>query len=528
MKIIDNSPTHAPFTRVKVTHGSESHEWDLSFYGNPNNATIDSVFDYVNRYFATLPTNRQSDIYDIYVKAKNYIRDIIDPNMLQMRLTKTVGELYKQIPFDEIRYWTAKHGNVRVPADIKDRYEDLEISERSQQSTNYKSRTYLRDDYLELANLAIILKPMIPIWAEYSKVLDKIPGAGTHREYQSMALLNKSHVIQSEPMEQLKQFVESAIPKGNKSSAMSAVLGGLGSSELPDWLMSMAIIRKLVIVELSSSDPNDNRTNLVGVMYQHVNNSFKSIDRKFSGRITNKPKPSSGDDEDNKSIIETYKIKQEISDGDLAVLSIYAENYSDMANRVDPTLPLEYVEVCIDRMKQLDPRHITVTPGQMILLRWIIAPALPPNSIDNVNKAGLIMCLSVTQAALWHWGYIDLALMLTGTETRDNNGVLLGGVESRTRIPKEYVEEFMNYYPHYSERGSRERERQTNVTCRAIDTLTSDLVKSDWVVRAPSAIIQQSEFVDGSGTMTVPGDIKTQLSTLVLKLVKMQEERYQH
>lgn len=200
---------------------------------------------------------------------------------------------------------------------------------------DYQAKTYLRDDYLELVNMAILYKPMIPIWAEYGRLLEQLSSTNSYREYQSMSLLSRSTAVNIPPLDRLRRYVDTS--SLDSKTAMSAALGGIGSSELPDWLMSMVIIRKLVIIELSSYEDS---SNIVSVVYHHVRNTIKSVDRKFSGRIREKSKPRGEDDDDNKSIVETYKIKQEISDGDLMVLSIYTEQTLVMAQQIVPEIPL--------------------------------------------------------------------------------------------------------------------------------------------------------------------------------------------
>lgn len=516
MMIIDNSYKNNPFTRIKVIHGDKEINWDLSFYNNPANITLERVFEFINGYFKTLPESRQEAIFNIYIQAKEAIDEYIDVNMLHARLNVLVKEMYKLIPLDEIRYWTNKNGNIRIPPTIKSEYTDLEISNRSQETKNYENQTYLRDDYLDLVNLAIALKPMIPIWSEYALKLGSMADVGQNKEYDAMAILSRSYIINSEPMQQLRSFVESSIPNPKR---MSAILAGLGSSEIPDWLLSIAIVRKLVIIELSSGDVN---SNIVGVIYRHVNNSFKSTDRKFSGSVRDKVKPSGAEDEDNKSFIETYKIKQEISDGDLAVLSIYTENMMNMAKRIDETVPEACVNECYAYLMRTDFTFHVPTDNQLNLVRWIMAPSITPPGINNVNRMGLLRCIAVSQAILWHWGFPELAVLLTGTETRDSFGLPSGGIESRSRIPNEYVNKFLIYYPHYSDKGAKTRDRQTNVACQAIDNMAANFISCDWYIRAPRGLTNLIE-IDDSMVMVIPSDIKIMLSKLILKIAQLQD-----
>jgi hypothetical protein len=517
MQIIDAGAQGEPFSRIYTEHNGEKMAWDLQkFYGKPTNATVAGVFELINGYWSSLPSSRQDKIFRIYGKARQCLDDIIDPNQQHIALTSVVKALYDEMPFDEIQYWARTHGNIRVPPSIKSNYSELEISDRNQVGQNYQAKTYLRDDYLELVNMALLMKPMIPIWAEYGRLLEQVSNTNSFREYRAMSLLNNSKAVGTEPMERLRRYVETA--SLDARTAMSAALGGIGSSELPDWLMSMVIIRKLVIIELSSYEDSNN---IVSVVYHHVRNTIKSVDRKFSGRIRDKPRPRNEDDDENKSIIETYKIKQEISDGDLMVLSIYTEQTLAMTRQLSPDIPEKLVDRCLSTIREIE--HQQPTEGQLTLLRWILSSVIPPRSIDNISKPSLMSCFAAAQATLWYHQQPDLALLLTAHETRDSQGYLIGGIESRSRIPKEFVDRFVELYPHYQEKGAKERERQTNVACRAIDNITKDFVKCNWVVHAPKELINMGTAIDDSKVMTAPSDIKTQLSVLVLRLAEAQE-----
>lgn len=504
---------------VVVKHGDREITWDLRLYYRNAVLPIERVFELINGYWSTLSDERQEAIFDCYQEARNALNEIVDQNMMHHRLTQIVKRLYSQMPFDEIRYWARTYGNIKVPPSIKDDYAQLEISERNQNAMDYQSRTYLRSDYLDLVNLAIALRPMVPIWSEYARS-DQPSVGGTFREYHAMSLLNLSHILNTDPVHRLREYIETTSP--DLKTLLSAALGGLGSSELPDWVMSLAIMRKLVVIELSSYEDS---SNIISVIYHHVRNTIKTVDRRFASRIRDKSKPSGEDDDENKSILETYKIKQEISDGDLMVLSIYTEDPMRLAKRICPEIEDAKVLACAENIRRCMDHH--PTHGQLVILRWVMSHVIPPRSIDNINKTSIFTAIAAAQAVLWEWGFPDLALLMTATETRDKGGLLIGGIESRSRIPKEYVEQFLVLYPHYQEKGSKDRDRQTNVACKAIDTIAKDFVKCDWHVHAPAQLAELGSTIDDIGLMNAPSDIKTQLSALVLKLAQIQESTYE-
>lgn len=517
MQIVDASSSDKP-NFIRMVHKQQEIPWNLRLYYRNSTLDIPEVFEFINGYWASLPEARQDQIFECYLEARHHIDEVIDQNMMHHRLTKTCKRLYELMPFEEIEYWVNNSANIKVPPSIKDTYDQLEISERNQTAMDYQSKTYLRADYLQLINLAIALKPMIPIWAEYARA-DQVGVSGTFREYQALSLLNLSSILTVQPVNRLRTYIETNDP--DLKTLMSAALGGLGSSELPDWAMALVIMRKLVIFKLSSYDDSNN---IIRVIYHHVKNTINTVPRRFTSQIRDKPTPSGGDDDENKSILETYKIKQEVSDGDLMVLSIYTEDVMGMSTRIAPDIDPNVVELCIENIRRCQNNH--PTRGQLVLLSWVLSHVIPPRSIDHLNKQAIFSCMASAQAVLWHWGFCDVALLLTATETRDKQGSLLGGVETRSRIPKEYVDQFVEIYPHFQEKGSKDSERQTNVACKAIDTIAKDFIKCDWKVQSPDELKEHGSTIDDMNLMSTPSDIKTQLSALVLKLAKQQETDY--
>jgi hypothetical protein len=518
MQIVDtSSETLRPFSVLAVKHKDQAVFFDVDSLNLPTGMTSERTLEFINAYFASQHSNIQQGIFDAYVQLEAYLKGVVDPDMLYIKLVQGVKKLYSFISYDSVRKWAIKNADIRIPPSICERYEDLEISERSQTNQNYRDRTYLRSDYLELVYMAIYLKPMIPIWAEYAKILDQAASRSTYRDYHAMGLITQTELPNIEPLHRLRRYIETSVPSDRDLA--TAILGGLGTAQVPDWLLSTAVIRKLILIELSSYEET---SSVISVIYHNVKNAINSIGRKFSDNVRDKPKPKGeSEDDENKSFVESYKVQQQHSDGDLMALSVYTEDAYRMAEHLCPDLPKQY----LDKIMGLHGKLMETLPseGQMTIIRWVMAPVLPPRGLDHVSRVSLCNCRAVTQAVLWHWDFPDLALLLNAIEVRDNLGMLVGGLESRNRIPKEYVDQFMTLYPHAQERRSKDGDRKTNAACIAIDKVANDLVKCDWLVIAPQELMQHSDLCDDRGLMTTPADIRARLSQLVLQIATAQE-----
>lgn len=526
MQFVDISPANNPMSKLAVVHNFNGNEakvtWNIEFYNKSKNVNFDGVFGYINQYLATLPKPTQESMWTLYAEIKNHIMTLSDPMGLQYNLTGLIRRLYEPIDFDKLKQWSLHHSNIRIPTTIKGSYEELEISERNQNENNYRSKTYLYDEYFDLVNLSLALRLMVPIWSEYMSSLEGT--VNNHKEFHAIALITKTTLTSCEPYKRLLEYVDTI--NIQSKSLSSAIIEGLGSRQMPEWLLSSVIVRKLTIVELSSMDDTNN---VVSVVWRYVNNIIKSIDRKHSGYIREKSVPSGdekGGDDDSKSVVETYKMRQMISDGDLIPTSGYAEQTYRLARDTDNTVPEELVRMCKEAI-ELTPHHY-FRPWQEDVVSWIIDKTMSAKSINNIKRQAILSCFAAVQAILYHWGHKEIALLLTAKEDRDQDGRLCGGIESRSRIPNEYVNRFKELYcfPQVQV-SSRSTDRQSNVACRDIDRVALEIVRCDWVLTAPKELIQSSQldkYIQHDNVLIVPPEIRTLLSKLVETIALKQQE----
>lgn len=512
MKIIDSNPSR-PMTTLAIVHNGEEVLFDTVRLKKPATMEVERVFEFINSYLARLPIRRQEAIFNVYKRIKEIMDKVYMDSKRQTLLIAQVKELYVQIQLDEVVYHTANHLRVVVPNSIMDRYEDLEISQRKAGDDTYRKRTYLRKEYVELVDTAIALKAMIPIWGEY---LSKITGeslGGTYKEIRCLELLKNTTILRSEVVRRLREYIEITVP-GNKE-VMSSILHGMGTTDLPDWLLAIAMVRKICVVELSSGDDS---ANLVSVVYSSVMNTIRSMDRKLSGstkRLRSLDKPKSGNAfDESRDVMSIYKIKERISIGDLIDGDMYAVEYLDIARRLlghapDPVI----VEKCVQAIGVLKEHNFTPSEDQEKIVRWLISPVISPWTIDNVTYVSLLHLIAASQIVLLHLNLPDVAVLLTAEIMLDDNGVVIGGIESRSRISKEYAAKFSDTHPYYHVKGGRTTD-VVNVAHKGVDDLTKAFSRCDWKLLAPIGF-NEHVTCTGAGRYIVSTNLKDQLCVML-------------
>lgn len=486
-----------------IEHNGSVLEWDGKEYNNTAKADI---YDEINGYWSTLPVNRSNKIWEIYQKIHYVINEVFDLNQLHKQLVGLVKELYEEHPIDEIEYWMNVKGNVGVPPSLEETYTNEDM--------RFVERTYLVKDYRGLMTLTVALRPMLPIWSEYLKKI-KSQLNNRDKEYVAMRLLSRSNIVATEPLLRFKRYVDASISA--ESSTIASVMGTLGTEETPEWLMSIGIVKSLVVGVVGVT--TDGSTLISNVYNRMITNTLNVLDRKFGGRVRDKL-PRDSYDDDNTSTIENYKMKQEVSDGDIVAVGVYAEEALTLSKHLDPAVPEELVLQCLEHtssLKDFDVRqhHVTFT-------QWVLSSVLPARGIPAMSYPILMRAIAVAQAHLLHRGMYEMATLLTASIIPTTAGSTNWTMDERPRLDKETTEKLLAIYPHYQKPlGSKSgTERQQNPAIKAIDILTADLIRNLWRVQLSpplrAMVKGKSLLIDRSSRLTVSVRVRYQLAEFIL------------
>lgn len=495
---------------VCLEHDGEVDQWSIEAYNKTKIQQHELLFKNINGFIAQLSDDHQQKIWGVYQTIKKLFDEVEDSLRLHQLLQKQVKFLYNVIKFKDVSKWVKLHGWVDIPADLKYDYSNIECELT-------KKLTYIRDDYYDLTILSIMLKPMAPIFGECIKRFSKDKGTKFKENY-AFSLLSSSEITSITAFNRLKTYVEASVEKEESKNPKaikknSAIFGGLGSTELPDWLLSRVLVRRLAVHEENSGD------SIIANIFYTLTQQIGSLDKTFNGAVREKRLDGGRSEEDNASVAENYKIKQPISDGDLAVLSVYTQRPLEMAVKVDPTINLDKVNTCINNANSnLD---LIVNKFHIVLSQWVLSKAITPRGIPLLSKTSLIMAMGVTQALLWHWGLYELALLVTSEATV---GVSSGASSPTTRLNKKYMGQFTDIYPHYQRTSnSLQNLRSSNVACKAIDKISAGLIQCDWINHAPIELMNEVGVKDDNALYMVSAEIRHQLGDLVLKINEMKK-----
>jgi hypothetical protein len=509
------------FVEVTARHGDESLVWQSKAYSKVKLPNPSKVFDEINAYWEWAGPETQQKVWDCYVKIKEILRDIVDNMYVAQHVRFYVNEMYKAMPMASFMRWLLTVGNLFIPSDVQDKITKDSRYTRTEQ-------TYLRPDYINLATVALAVRPMLPLWGEY---IEQASDDDLHKEMEAVGLIAETELM---TWPQPPQAAMSAFDKLNAyirfctedtPITLGKLWSGMGSSEIIDWLQSKVIVRRLTIVPLCDHTSHS----IISNVYRYAKSNIKPVDRSTTDRVNEKrPEGGGGEEDDKTSFLESYKIKQRIADGDAVMFSVATENMAGLVQTVDPTIDLNLLLATSEHIEEMG--RCQINPHQIILAQWVMAKAFPPRAFYHIPKMSVVRLLATTQALLWHWGFHELAIYMQVDMLQQSDQMLAGltkAPKSGSRIANKYKEELALLFPHVKPQRVRQNDdpdsRSDNMAALAINTVTAEIRSSTWEYHGPRELYRVANQPEGRNILVVSTNLKNSITELVIHLAKLNQ-----
>lgn len=391
-------------------------------------------------------------------------------------------------------------------------------------------RTHTRSDYNALASLAIRLRPVLPIFGQCMHVYQDKRKSGL-KESAIVSQLNETDVFEMPACVKLKDFMDASL-KQFKGAAVTTVNGGIGIAELPYWCLAKALYRRVACGEIDSVD---GLSSIVTNIFNFIEKSvLESVNRNFGPvhRKARPDQPSGGSKgEDNQSIIEAIKAREDITRGRRRMVNVFARNVGLIAKRIDLTIPLDLVQECC----LLTPTKLASVPHpvQDGLIRWVMSSAEHskfPNdnlggtlglhhNVDYLRREELALYTGISQAVLEHWGYPELAALFDASVSIKEGIVPTAAMWAHDDFSPEIVGQLVELFP-YEISGTRKTPsiEERNVGANDAREMTTMISMENWVVR-PGRYTQKI-MADREGFLTFPPGFANRVAELLIRCCK--------
>lgn len=502
--IEDEFDTSSRVRGIRAVHGDAFTEWGISTiartdYEHPR------VMSEINDFFQRLPMEKQNDIYMVYERLSDTFHSTTDINRVFLQVKKLVAELYSHLDFNDFLNYVKNISNVVIPDEIKTTYGP---------DAPESPLTYLRHEYKELMAFSLYMKPMFPIWGEYTLQIKDQLGA-EFKEYSALKLIDGSAGKDNLAYARLYDYVATNVAK--TTTSIEAILGGLSSEEKPDWLTAIVIVRRLCSWQPTYIGETRKVENLVADIYNYMRSKVENMAKNFGGRVKNKPlRARSEHPEEGSSVPEMYKMKELVSEGDVLIHEVYCDDPYHILARLDAAIPKTYLEESLSYFKRHGYNDLKTC--QKILMQYTLNRQIPARVFSQLSYNAIVNLLAVTQAALRYWNLSWLAALLSGEPYQLPPDRITG--ELRLDITEDRVVKLLALNPHFIQPKNLKRDNvtnraKTNVSIHAINIIASEIDSVGWRYRTDKPTWMDAAIKQANGG-TAPPNLKDVLADLII------------
>lgn len=496
-------------TMLRIEHLNESLLLSAGSYHSAAVVNRDELFKETNEFIATLSQEDQDKLWVLYQKVHEYMasEEIRSSFFVRGEIENIVKDLYEIVTYPRLRAFVDKAG-LQIPSDVSEKFE--EFSERGR---NYRVRTYIKSDYIDMVAMALGLRFVLPIWGLYIQYVSSISG-NAYKESEAVKLVELAGMSKWPPYIRMAEYIDASV---DKEITMTMVMAGLSSEEVPRLLMSMALVRKISVGPLNTTSERDS---LARSLFNYVTFTHLRIDGRFQSvtgivqakRHRNLDK---GDD-DNSSVWDDFGQTTDIAEGDKQLIEAFTDRLDVIVARTECAVSMSRVQQCVSVCSRTETRQPELF--QKAIIYWVLR-SISPEARELLLKTITFRLMGVTQAILDHWGFHELAVLVSAEEYFSEEGETFIPSEPRNKITKAQAEILDQQYPYYRQETKRQEPgKRSNVAVVAIDQVVEMMSGRAWKPHAPRDLVDRIPLLSQTGYFYISGDIKRQLADMIIRV----------
>ena len=490
------TPTNNKFTSVDVEMGDLKVRFNTQNFDRSNVQDPTRSMEPLNRYLASLSEQEQKDIIGVYDDIRDSLDSVRSRERLTAKLKSHIARLYDELNIEKMFRWLEMHLDISAG----------EVNENYSQDDGPRELTYIRSEYKGLVRLGMVLKPLLPIIGEYMAVIYKDVGTA-YKEYRTMELID-ARILARPEWERLSVYVTVNSTYSRKTT--SAVYGSLSTEELPEWLLAFAVIRKVLLI-----DPNDGNEHIVRKMYNYLKSKMDQMDKSFE-RIGDKHRPTETNrDEDNLSIMENTRVRQEISKRVPRDIEHYIKNHwKEMAEMLEPGIDMKFVKECIDNLNR---SNLVINEVHYMLCGNMTSEIFASGAQYHITHTPMCHLLGIVQAIFYARDFTILGNLCSAKFlARDPDEFSLGGEgHVKSRVARVDLETLSGIYPHYRRSSAKQLTPKNNVGNDWIDNLLGKISSVNIEYNLPASV----DVDNLTGTqLIIPGNFRPECARYLIDM----------
>lgn len=467
-------------SKIIISH--KGNEVDFQEFKRPNSWKFEpeDLFSELNAYWAHLPDDIQEKIFNKY----QYIFDLFmeyTERELMRRLQYALAELLDELhPFEEMKAFI-RTLNIPIPDNATEEFDGND-------GRKQRDLTYIRSEYEDLIIATVQLRVILPIWSMFTRSNSGEDGESkVYGVLDTLRTLQLTNFIVDEPMDRLKKYVDMAYEhQPERNHELSSVVAGISSTEIPNYIFGSVIANRLITTPV---DDRGSKTTLISSVFMRVRQDTQQLAQKFKQRVIGRSETRMGDSEDDKiGYLESYSVRQDVSDDIYLANQVYLMDYRKARRHLDDSIPSALVKACIESLERHPPRPIR--KEQSTLVQWVLSSIVMPRAIPHINREAMLNAMGLTQAALLHWGFPEIASVISMHPLKLEDDMINSNLIQFLPIEKDMKEQLAKVYP-YS-RPQRDKSPVNLIAgYLAIENYATLFDNSRWEIRADEEIARK-------------------------------------
>lgn len=377
-------------------------------------------------------------------------------------------------------------------------------------SRGSKVQTYIKDDFIELVGLIMIIKTIAGPIGYFSYILDS--RLGKKKDNILFKFIRTHRIINTPPYVKIIGIIKGLLnqPMNKANEDVRVIDNGIAKDDAHMYYCAVVTFQRLTV-----AIPDDPYNSIVNRIYTYTKNKLTPTGGVSNSIRDKKPMlGGDGDDQNKESMAEAYRFVTDLTIGEKAVEE-WAVSSVDMVLHNTPERLKQYVtkdtlDIGIKAVKQLTGNDISNEQLSILALVKIADPrALAYLSMKVTNL------MAVTYSILYNLGFVDIATILVSkySAEKDEDLLTLSGSVNKSRITTEQKERLKELYPFEK---IVNRTQLLNLAEYKINMICSNIFNYDWIPTVPNNYRQSADIV--------PANIKIQLANLIIKLEEIELE----
>lgn len=497
---------------ITVEHNGKILNFGEEKLGIADTWAASDLYVEVNAFFQTLSVEDADALFATYTQAQEIFDTAIIADLAKELTTPITNIVDNLCSIYRMREFIPTLGIV-VPNKILDDFD-------STTARKHRDQTYLKHEYAGLMNLMATLKCAYPIWNLYMKILDT-----SSKEQEIYLLLDTIRTIgatelfDTEEMERLFEFTDMVYRSKIGNNEDTSTLEGMSPDQAVTYVFASVIIEKLMRLPINIGDHN---THLITKIYHKIEQDCKSLPTKFQAKVIRREEVRNASEDSKINWLDIFTTKQKVPSSYYILNSLYLEDYHDIHQRLDPTIPVELIEECLAGFSVFADRAILgghhKIPLHQVMVQWMHSEWVQVHSVPHIDRVSILNAMAVSQAYLIHNGLLAAARLFSIYPISEEVSLT-----PMVHISKALQAELTQYCRFNHSTKASDTARLSNPFVVSIECLTSRMSEYQWRLIATDQMRRTLRCAPGC--RPIDQEIKNELATMFLKLMESKYAR---